>query len=184
MIGWFLWAWSNITFLAALAGLGALLWYLPGLIEAKVSERFLIVLAFVIGGFGWGELRYADGREDAQAGIIAKAEKAKREAESKLSELETEARETEKEIRLSNDPVLDNLRKQLREAQNKPDTSVSLQDELDLANDKIASLEAANQALADDQNILDCKPKTIIKYQSCLKSPVPTVAIDAWKAIK
>lgn len=180
----FLWVWSHLAFVSALAGLGVVWFIWPRFALVGVPVAVLIAVSAFLGAFGWGELRYLDGREDATAGIIKEAEKAKREAETKLADLETEMRETEREIRLSNDPVIDNLRKQLRDANSEPVAGVSLQDELDIARDTIASLEAANQALADDKAIPACAPKTIIKHRSCLKAPVPQVAIDAWKAIR
>ena len=75
MIGWFLWAWSNIAFLGALAGLVGIWWLWPRLSSVGFPVAFLIAVSAVLGGFGWGELRYADGREAGGAVERAKWEK-------------------------------------------------------------------------------------------------------------
>ena len=61
---WIIWIWSNIAFAASIGGLVALWWAWPRLSFAGVPVAALIAASAALGGLGWGELRYADGRED------------------------------------------------------------------------------------------------------------------------
>ncbi|MGB7335700.1 MAG: hypothetical protein WBD01_07915 [Salaquimonas sp.] len=63
MIDVFLWIWSNLAFVSAIAGLVALWWVWPRLALVGAPVALLIVVSALLGGFGWGEKRYIDGRE-------------------------------------------------------------------------------------------------------------------------
>ena len=72
MIGWLLWIWSNIAFVGALAGLVGVWFIWPRLALVGAPYAALIAVSAALGGFGWGELRYADGREAGGAVEAAK----------------------------------------------------------------------------------------------------------------
>ena len=75
MIGWLIWGWSNIAFLGSIAGLVALYWFSPSKLLFPVLTAILIAASAIIGGFGWGEMRYSDGRDAGAAVEAAKWQK-------------------------------------------------------------------------------------------------------------
>lgn len=56
---WLLSLWSNIAFIGCMVGIVAAWWYWP----PNLPRWTLVALTAFLSAFGWGELRYADGRE-------------------------------------------------------------------------------------------------------------------------
>ena len=71
----FLWIWSHLAFVSALAGLGVVWFIWPRFALVGVPVAVLIAVSAVLGAFGWGELRYIDGRNSGASVERAKWEK-------------------------------------------------------------------------------------------------------------
>ncbi len=97
---WLFWAWSNIAFVGALAGLVALWWFWPRFARVGVPVAFLIASSAFAGGLGWGEKRYVDGRDAGAAVEAAKWQKSYDALKSKMESERKAATAKIEEIRI------------------------------------------------------------------------------------
>jgi len=178
--------WANIATVAALAGLVALWWAWPRLSLAGLPIAALVASSAFLGALGWGEQRYIDGRDDATAA----AQKAQRAIERKLSDLETDFREQEREHAIQSGVDKKALRDALANAaeSDNPDDVLFLKDSLSIANDMLADLDAQNEELRGqiESGEARCVPKIITKTvrASCLKSRVPPEVVEALRKLR
>ena len=126
------------------------------------------------------------------AAEFAEAKKALRRAraaENALAEMETATRENEREILINNGVATKSLRDELqaaREANPAPVDVETFTDELALANDTIAQLQAANAALAADRDIPKCAPQVVVKTvrKSCVREKPPSSIVKSLKELR
>lgn len=183
MIGWLIWAWSNLAFVGALAGLVAVWWFLT---PKTLRAALLITVSAAIGGFGWGEKRYVAGREDAESAIRRQAVKETKEFVQKVDKIATEKQEADQEASSANKRADEALRKAQEAASDADDAQTSA----DIIADLEARLEVA-QGLVDDLSanlgeVPECKPKYITKTirKDCQQYKWPASVVDAIRGVK
>lgn len=186
-MGFLLWLWSNIAFVGALAGLVALWWFHPRRMFTPVSLAFTIALAGALGGFGWGELRYADGRQSA----FTEADIERVKIERKLADLETDFRKRESALETQADEAKRDLRDALASQPEGPDPrDAEAPRQLAIANGLIEDLRAQNEELRDrldgQSAATECLPKIVTRTvrTRCLPERVPDNVIDALEGIR
>jgi len=95
----FLFVWSNLAFAGACAGLVAVWFIWPRFALVGVPVAVLIAVSAALGAFGWGELRYIDGRDAGAAVERAKWEKSFAILKLELENEKTKARNEIEKIR-------------------------------------------------------------------------------------
>lgn len=90
-----LWLWANAVSVGSLAALAALWWYWSRLAMAGVPVIALIVSSALLGGLGWGEQRYLDGRE---AGAAVERDEWERSFRHLQDEMKSDKRKAENKI--------------------------------------------------------------------------------------
>lgn len=74
-MSWLIAGWAISAFIASIGACGAIYWYSPSKLQYPLLTAVLLLSGYALGGFGWGEMRYSDGRDAGAAVESAKWQK-------------------------------------------------------------------------------------------------------------